>query len=70
MTSSTPIAGLRALVVGGSAGIGREVGLRLSASGVAVAFHGRRRDRLDDAVLSAGSGHAIVGGSGIGRCVR
>jgi NAD(P)-dependent dehydrogenase (short-subunit alcohol dehydrogenase family) len=54
----------RVLVIGASSGIGREVALRLAALGAQVAFHGRRRDRLDDAVKRAGSGFAIVGDVG------
>lgn len=53
--------GRRALVVGASSGIGREVGLRFAALGADVAFHGRRLDRLEEAVAQAGSGHAVVG---------
>ena len=52
--------GRRALVVGASAGIGREVGLHLAGLGAVVVFHGRRVDRLDEAVAAAGSGYAIV----------
>lgn len=40
----------RALVVGASSGIGRAIGARLAALGVRVAFHGRRVDRLTEAV--------------------
>jgi NAD(P)-dependent dehydrogenase (short-subunit alcohol dehydrogenase family) len=57
MTQS--LQGTRALVVGASAGIGREIGLRLASHGAEVAFHGRRRDRLADAVREAGSGCAV-----------
>jgi len=52
--------GRRALVVGASAGIGREVALRFAAIGADVAFHGRRRDRLEEAVTRSGGGHVIV----------
>src|SRR5438128_2363121 len=54
------LAGRRALVVGASSGIGRETGLRLTALGAEVAFHGRRADRLEEAVAKAGRGHTIV----------
>ncbi len=46
--------GRRALVIGASSGIGREVALRLAVHGAKVAFHGRRRDKLEDAVEQAG----------------
>jgi len=52
--------GRRALVVGASAGIGREIALRFASLGAEVAFHGRRADRLDACVAEAGSGVAIV----------
>lgn len=52
--------GRRALVVGASSGIGREVGLRLAARGADVAFHGRRRERLEEAVARAGGGCCAV----------
>ena len=54
------IKGKRALVIGASAGIGREVALRLASAGAAVAFHGRRKELLDSAVAAAGSGCAVV----------
>jgi NAD(P)-dependent dehydrogenase (short-subunit alcohol dehydrogenase family) len=57
---SEVLAGRRALVVGASAGIGREVGLRFAQLGADVAFHGRRLDRLEDAVKAAGGGCAVV----------
>jgi NAD(P)-dependent dehydrogenase (short-subunit alcohol dehydrogenase family) len=61
MTQATDsMLGKRALVVGASAGIGREVGLVLAALGAQVAFHGRRRDKLEEAVKRAGSGFAVV----------
>jgi NAD(P)-dependent dehydrogenase (short-subunit alcohol dehydrogenase family) len=52
--------GRRAVVVGASAGIGRAVGLRLAAQGAQVVFHGRRLDKLDEAVKQAGGGHAVA----------
>jgi len=54
---SALLADRRALVVGSSSGIGREVGLRLGAR---VAFHGRRRERLDECVARAGGGVVVV----------
>jgi NAD(P)-dependent dehydrogenase (short-subunit alcohol dehydrogenase family) len=44
--------GRRVLVIGGSSGIGREVALRLAVHGAQVAFHGRRRDKLEVAVTT------------------
>lgn len=52
--------GRRALVVGASSGIGREVALRFAALGAEVVFHGRRLDRLEDAVERSGGGYAVV----------
>ncbi|MHB1709985.1 MAG: SDR family oxidoreductase [Acidimicrobiales bacterium] len=46
--------GFRILVVGGSSGIGRGVGLRAAAAGADVAFAARRIERLDAAVATAG----------------
>jgi NAD(P)-dependent dehydrogenase (short-subunit alcohol dehydrogenase family) len=54
------LAGRKALVIGASAGIGREVALRLSVLGAEVAFHGRRRDLLEQAVQQAGRGSVVV----------
>jgi NAD(P)-dependent dehydrogenase (short-subunit alcohol dehydrogenase family) len=54
------IDGCRALVIGASAGIGRAVGMSLSSLGATVAFHGRRADRLDEAVALSGSGFGLV----------
>src|SRR5437763_829014 len=54
------LADKRALVVGSSSGIGREVGLRLAGLGARVAFHGRRRERLDECVARSGGGVAVV----------
>jgi NADP-dependent 3-hydroxy acid dehydrogenase YdfG len=48
------------LVVGASAGIGREIGLAAARAGATVAFAARRKDRLDEAMQTAGSGHAVV----------
>jgi NADP-dependent 3-hydroxy acid dehydrogenase YdfG len=48
------------LVVGASAGIGREIGLAAARAGATVAFAARRKDRLDEAMQAAGSGHAVV----------
>jgi NAD(P)-dependent dehydrogenase (short-subunit alcohol dehydrogenase family) len=48
--------GCRALVVGASSGIGREVGLQLAAGGARVVFSARRTERLEEAVAAAGPG--------------
>lgn len=50
------IDGKRVLVVGGSAGIGRAVGLHAAKHGAKVAFSARRVDRLAEAVEVAGGG--------------
>ena len=51
----------RILVIGGSSGVGREVGLAASRAGARVAFAARRRDRLDATVAEAGgSARAVV----------
>lgn len=50
----------RVLVVGGSAGIGRAIGISAAQRGAKVVFSGRRLDRLEEAVQLAGSGHAIA----------
>jgi NAD(P)-dependent dehydrogenase (short-subunit alcohol dehydrogenase family) len=53
--------GQRILVVGGSSGIGRAVGVRAAARGAQIAFAARRSERLDEAVATAGgSGLAIT----------
>jgi NAD(P)-dependent dehydrogenase (short-subunit alcohol dehydrogenase family) len=52
--------GARLLVVGASAGIGRQIGLAAARSGAVVAFAARREDRLREAVEAAGGGHAIA----------
>jgi NAD(P)-dependent dehydrogenase (short-subunit alcohol dehydrogenase family) len=52
--------GCRALVVGASSGIGREVGLQLAAGGARVVFSARRIERLEEAVASAGAGARAV----------
>jgi NAD(P)-dependent dehydrogenase (short-subunit alcohol dehydrogenase family) len=52
--------GRRILVIGGSSGVGREVGLEASRAGARVAFAARRRERLDDAVAEAGNGAVAV----------
>lgn len=54
------LVGAKVLVVGGSAGIGRAVGVGAAGAGAGVVFAARRRDRLDGAVAEAGGGHAVV----------
>jgi NAD(P)-dependent dehydrogenase (short-subunit alcohol dehydrogenase family) len=46
--------GRRILLVGGSSGIGRAIGIAAAAVGASVAFAARRRDRLDAAVAEDG----------------
>ena len=48
------LSGHRTLVVGASSGIGRAIGIGAARSGARVAFAGRRRELLDDAVAEAG----------------
>jgi NAD(P)-dependent dehydrogenase (short-subunit alcohol dehydrogenase family) len=51
---------LRVAVVGGSAGLGRCIGIGLAEKGARVAFLARRHDRLVNAVKEAGNGSAAV----------
>ena len=60
MAVTYDLSGQRILVIGGSSGVGREVGLAASRAGARVAFAARRRDRLDAAVAEAGdAAHAV-----------
>jgi NAD(P)-dependent dehydrogenase (short-subunit alcohol dehydrogenase family) len=52
--------GLRALVVGASSGIGREVALQLGAGGARVVVAARRADRLEEAAAAVGGGATRV----------
>ncbi|HKA14903.1 MAG TPA: SDR family oxidoreductase [Myxococcota bacterium] len=54
------LGGRRILVIGGSSGVGREVGLAASRAGARVAFAARRRDLLDQAAKEAGNGALAV----------
>ena len=54
------LGGRRILVIGGSSGVGREVGLAASRAGARVAFAARRRELLDAAVDEAGNGAIAV----------
>jgi NAD(P)-dependent dehydrogenase (short-subunit alcohol dehydrogenase family) len=54
------LSGRRILVIGGSSGVGREVGLLASRAGARVAFAARRRELLDTAVAQAGNGAIAV----------
>ena len=58
------LSGRKALVVGASSGIGKEIGLTLAGLGADVAFHGRRAELLQAAVDAAGSGSVVVGDLG------
>lgn len=51
---------MRAVVVGASSGLGRCIGTGLARRGAQVALLARRRDRLDRAVLEAGSGAIAI----------
>lgn len=51
---------LRVAVVGGSAGLGRCIGIGLAEKGARVAFLARRHDRLVNAAKEAGNGAAAV----------
>jgi NAD(P)-dependent dehydrogenase (short-subunit alcohol dehydrogenase family) len=50
----------RALVTGGSSGIGRDVALLLAAAGVEVHVLGRRLERLEETAAMAGDGATVV----------
>ncbi len=54
------LGGRRILIIGGSSGVGREVGLAASRAGARVAFAARRKDLLDGAVVLAGNGAVAV----------
>lgn len=54
--------GRRALITGGSSGIGEAAALAMAAEGAAVAFGARRKDRLDDLAgrIRANGGTAVA----------
>jgi len=54
------LGGRRILIIGGSSGVGREVGLAASRAGARVAFAARRKELLDGAVVEAGNGAIAV----------
>ncbi|WP_422746216.1 3-oxoacyl-ACP reductase family protein [Mycobacterium sp. WMMD1722] len=59
--STAPLAGRRALVTGGSRGIGAEIVRRLSADGAAVAFtYAASADRADELVADLTGAGAVV----------
>jgi NAD(P)-dependent dehydrogenase (short-subunit alcohol dehydrogenase family) len=53
------LTGKRLLVVGGSSGIGRAVGVAAVAAGADVVLAARRTELLDEAVSRCGRGHAV-----------
>ena len=53
-------AAARALVTGGSSGIGRDVALLLAKAGVEVHVVGRRQERLEETVALAGNGTSVI----------
>ena len=61
--SARRLAGTRALVTGGTSGIGRATALRFAAEGARVAVTGRRRERLAEVVAAiraaGGEAHAV-----------
>ncbi len=57
---SVSLAGKRCVVVGASAGIGRQTAMDMVAMGGDVVFVGRSKTKLDQAVAEAGGGHAVV----------
>ncbi|HEY2330848.1 MAG TPA: SDR family oxidoreductase [Acidimicrobiales bacterium] len=59
------LAGKRAIVTGGSRGIGKAVARQLALEGALVGIAARDQGRIDDAVaeLSAGTGRSVVGRS-------
>ena len=59
MADGPDLQGMRLLVIGGSSGIGRAVGLRASRAGARVAFAARRVPLLESAVEEA-SGQALA----------
>ncbi|MFE4362071.1 MULTISPECIES: SDR family oxidoreductase [unclassified Kitasatospora] len=61
-TASTPFAGQRVVVMGGSSGIGEATATAFAADGAEVVVTGRDRDRLDAAVARIGgktTGHPL-----------
>ena len=59
-THSVTLAGKRIVVVGASAGIGKQVALDMAAMGGDVVVVGRSEEKTREVVSLAGSGHAVI----------
>jgi len=57
---SVSLAGKRCVVVGASAGIGKQTAMDMVSMGGDVVFVGRSKAKLDEAVAEAGGGHVVV----------
>lgn len=62
-TAVPPLAGKRALITGGTTGIGRAIAILLASEGVDVFVSGLRQDHLDDAlrdIRAVGKGDGVI----------